>query len=94
MCYNITYKSPPMVMMTAGGLEPPRQLPASRTQIYCACQLHHAVAESGEDELAKDFSSPPSPQLKGYYNLAILSRLYTQYTLVKTHEVYYNGYMS
>ena len=43
MCYNNTYKSPPMVKMTAGGLEPPRQLPASSCQDYCVCQLHHAV---------------------------------------------------
>ena len=43
MCYNTTYKLPPMVIVALGGLEPPRQLPASRPQIYCACQLHHSA---------------------------------------------------
>jgi hypothetical protein len=55
MCYNITrsYKSPPMVKMTAGGLEPPRQLSASSAQSYCVCLLHHAVLKSGGSAPAK-----------------------------------------
>ena len=74
MCYNtITYKSPLVVIMTAGGLEPPRQLSANSFQSYRACQLHHAVAESGEGDLAKDCPSPKPPQLKDYHNLYCLS---------------------
>jgi hypothetical protein len=56
LCYNIMY-------MTAGGLEPPRQLPASSFQSYRACLLHHAVSESGEGGLAKDCPSPKLPLL-------------------------------
>lgn len=74
MCYNtITYKSPPVVIMTAGGLEPPRQLPASSCQDYCVCLLHHAVTESREGYLAKDCPSPKPPQLKRYHKLRGLS---------------------
>ena len=62
-----------MVIMTAGGFEPPRQLPASSCQDYCGCQLHHAVAESGEGDLAKDCPSPKPPQLKRYHKLRSLS---------------------
>ena len=62
MCYNITYKSPPMVIVTAGGLEPPRQMSANRFQSYRACQLHHAVSveNQGEGSLP-DRTSPKSP---------------------------------
>lgn len=96
LCYNIVklYTSPPMVIMTAGGLEPPRQLPASSCQDYCGCQLHHAVAESGEGDLAKDCPSPKLPQLKRYHNLRGLS--------IANSTIYYynitlgvrNGYLS
>ena len=61
LCYNaFTYKSPPVVIMTAGGLEPPRQFPASSCQDYCVCQLHHAVVENiGE---GKSLPADPSPK--------------------------------
>ncbi len=75
VCYNISrsYVSPPVVIMTAGGFEPPRQLTASSCQDYCVCQLHHAVAEIGEGDLAKDCPSPKSPQLQNYHTLQDLS---------------------
>lgn len=59
MCYNTTYKSPPVVIMTAGGLEPPRQLPASSCQDYCVCLLHHAVSSENQVE-GKSLPAEPS----------------------------------
>ena len=71
MCYNITCKSPPM---GTGGIEPPRQLPASSCQDYCVCQLHHApISENSEGaSLPAETPSKTSP-LKRYHNLRDLS---------------------
>lgn len=61
MCYNIfTYKSSPMVIMGMGGFEPPRQFPASRPQIYCACQLHHIPVIENHGE-GNSLPANPSP---------------------------------
>ena len=59
-CYNtITYKSPPMVIMATGGLEPPRQLSANSFQSYRACQLHHvAVMSIGKESSLSELSFP------------------------------------
>ena len=60
-CYNITY-------MTAGGLEPPRQL-ASGCQDRYVCQFHHAVGENRGSAPAK-LLLPPTPLqniIKGVY---------------------------
>ncbi len=75
MCYNIlkSYISPRMVIMTAGGLEPPRQRTARSFQNYDVCQLHHADTKSGEGDLAKDYPSPKPPQLKRYHKWCSLS---------------------
>ena len=65
LCYNIvkSYTSPPMVIMTAGGFEPPRQLPASSCQDYCVCQLHHAVRS---ENLVEGDSLPAQPSTKSH----------------------------
>jgi len=72
-CYNVfTYKSPPVVIVALGGLEPPRQL-ASGCQDRYVCQFHHSAVESGEGDLAKDCPSPKLPQIKHYHNICRLS---------------------
>lgn len=72
-CYNrVTYKSPPVVIMTAGEFESPRHK-ATEFQARPVCRFQHAVAESGEGDLAKDCPSPKPPQLKRYHILQSLS---------------------
>jgi len=74
LCYNIsTYKPPPMVMMTAGGLEPPRQL-ASGCQDRYVCQFHHAVrSENLVEGCPPRPPSTESPCERQYHNLRYLS---------------------
>lgn len=81
-CYNIsTYKSPPV---GTGGLEPPRQLPASSYQDYCVCQLHHVpISENAEGASLPDETPSKNPQLKRYHNLCDLS-------IDKTTHLYLN----
>ena len=91
--YNIsTYKSPPM---GTGGLEPPRQLPASSYQDYCGCQLHHVpISENSEGASLPAETPSKTPQLKRYHNLCSLS--------IGSSTIYYdkitmgvkNGYLS
>jgi len=76
MCYNtITYKSPPVVIMTAGGLEPPRQL-ASGCQDRYVCQFHHAVSsENLEGESLPAETPSKSPCNKNTPDDGCLSRV-------------------
>lgn len=65
-CYNS--------IMTAGGLEPPRQLSASSCQDYCGCQLHHAVYSENQEGGSLPTQTPSEfPLLKSYHNLWFLS---------------------
>lgn len=94
MCYNIIYKSPPMVVMRAGGFEPPRQLSANSFQSYRACQLHHVLVERGEGSLAKDCPSPNSLRFLGYHMFCCLSRLYYYSFIAIIAMIGYNIYCS
>ena len=75
--------------MTAGGFEPPRQLPASSCQDYCGCLLHHAakIENQGEGSLP-DRPSPKSPYIRQYHNLCYLS---IGKTIIDAHNTILEG---
>lgn len=83
MCYNnTTYKSPPMVRVTAGGLEPPRQL-ASGCQDRHVCQFHHAVSVENLGEEVYQTAPLPNPLILSIYlNMGICQGVKLQYTQI------------
>lgn len=75
LCYNITYKSPPMVRMTAGGLEPPKPQ-ATEFQARPVCHFQHAVSFENLDGESLPAETPSKlPCLKRYHILGDLSRV-------------------